>query len=80
MIAVNSGMIGPDAVSEFLVSIESAVVVASAASVVVLVVVMAWGAEYMATMLVQCCIGEWMIVIVNFMTIEVLGKIEFLHE
>ena len=75
MIAVNSGMIGPDAVSEFLVSIESAVVVASAASVVVLVVVMAWGAEDMATMVVQCGI-----VIVNFMTIEVLGKIEFLHE
>lgn len=78
MIAVNSGMIGPDAASEFLVSMESAVVVASAASVEVLVVT--GGAECITTMVLQCWNGKRGIVIVNFMTIEVLGKIEFLHE
>ena len=54
MIAVNSGMIGPDAACEFFVSMESAVVVASAASVVVVT----GGAEYMATVLVHGRYGK----------------------
>ena len=67
MIAVNSGMIGPDAASKFWVSMECTVVVASATSV-----------EVVTGGAVLC--GHGGIVIVNFMTIEVVGKIEFLYE
>ena len=76
MIAVNSGTLGPDVACKFIISIECAVVVASAASVEVVT----GGAEYMAPILVQGWDGQRGGVIVNFMTIEVLGKIEFLHE